>query len=219
MLLDFESKGEVRSAEDFSKLYEAAWHDRDHADRLTVAYRALLAADQGRSADYLRERTKLEAFDWGEVLDGAPAFFRLDSGKGVDWSDVLEALLSVEAVALAYQVEELSWEVIRPGSTTEERIHDSAFRLGWKLMEGEEISEGPGQSVFMAMIWHRVRDVIDTGAKDQPLISHVIATHPEVRQAIEADFAAREARQIEQALARGREASEPARVGRSDQRL
>lgn len=216
MLIDFESKREVRSSEDFSKLYEAAWDDRDHAERLTVAYRALLAADKGRSADYLRERTKLEAFDWGEVLDGAPAFFRLDSGQGVGWSDVLEALLSVEALAFAYQVEESAWDVIRPGSTATKRVQDSLFRFECKLMEGEEIDGGGCQSAFMAMIWHRVRHAIATGAKDQRLISHMIAFVPEVRPAIEAGFAAREALEIEQALARGREAPEAARVGRSD---
>lgn len=205
VLFDHEGGSVVASEEQFIQLYETAQSDDQDAEKLLVSYRALLAAQQGRRADYLRERIKLNEFDWGMACDGEPAFFRLDSGTGVSWRWVLEAHLSIEALALAYEIEEASSEVIYPNTSAEEQWKEMRFRIANELHDGEVLGSGMYESRYIAMICYRIRHVISTGAQDQPLISRLIASRRSIRDAYAAELAAYEATVLTQATARIKE--------------
>ena len=131
----------------------------------------------------------------------------------------LEAHLSIEALALAHEVEESSWGVICPDSPAQERMQLSIYKFRGGMECGEVLGSGTYRHAFMAMMCYRIRQVIATGSQDQPLISRLIASVPEIRQAYAADFAAREAQVIGQVVASGKKGPRKNRDGRSDHRL
>lgn len=223
MLRDWKPNPPIRSLEQFAKLYKCSWLPNSREERVSTAYRALVAAQQGSRELYLRERMKLQRFGWtltelgyGDLArpldidvwrltesDGekeVPELWRIDCHCLCDWYDLLEEHLPKRARALAYEVEESAWNVIRPGFCPGDREGKTMWLWRREMDERRILASSWEPSEFMVMMDYRIRKSFTTGTRKHPLINVLIDCDPYVKGAYQKYFATSERRLIKGAI-------------------
>lgn len=202
---DLISGDKIESLHDFNSIFAPAdgpLTTRVQAELMRNAYEALVALERGRREEYLRLRRLLAERYSAREEPSEPYFRQDDVVSEFSWPNMMIVTLPAEAAALGFEAEESSWETIAPGQSRLCRM--LITEEIWRQALNDSTSNY-GRAVINMMDF-RFGQVISTGSSKQPLISILLASHPDLRSKFVQAIAKHEQVRLTAAIRRQRRA-------------